>query len=166
MDNHVHFMAVPRYHDSMARTIGITQMRHTQSVNRKQGWKGHLWTSRFYSTPLDQAHFVAAVRYIELNPVRAKMVDRADEYHWSSARAHVHRIHDPLLSAGALFGLDEEIDNWASFLSQADTDKDLKTLRECTMSGRPCGSETFVDIVEKKTGRDFTRRPVGRRRAK
>lgn len=154
MDNHVHFMAVPRHADSLARTMGVTQMRYAQLVNKHQGWRGHLWASRFFSTPLDSNHFQAAVRYIELNPVRAGLVERAEDYYWSSARAHIQRQNNLLLSKDALFGLEDLVGDWSNWLSEGNTDTELEMLRKCTRTGRPCGSKSFVSIVKKVTGRD------------
>ena len=103
MTNHVHLLAVPGGPDALARGVGLTHRRHAQAINIAQGWTGHLWEHRFYSTALDEAHLWAAVKYIETNPVRAGLVGRAEEYGWSSARAHALGEADPLLSAGRPF---------------------------------------------------------------
>ena len=66
MPNHVHLIAVPRQGDSLARGLGRTQQRHTRRINRAQGWTGHLWGERYYSTPLNEAHLWTAIKYIEL----------------------------------------------------------------------------------------------------
>jgi putative transposase len=91
MSNHIHLLAVPRRPDSLARGMGRAQQRHARRVNAAQGWLGHLRANRFYSTPLDEAHLWTAIKYIELNPVRAGVVARAEDYRWSSARAHSGR---------------------------------------------------------------------------
>src|SRR5690606_15343147 len=88
MTNHVHLLAVPGRADALARGAGLAHRRHAAALNRRHGWTGHLWAGRFFSTPLDEAHLWAAVRYIELNPVRAGLVARAEEWPWSSACAH------------------------------------------------------------------------------
>ncbi len=163
MDNHIHFIAVPRKEDSLARVIGVAHMRHAQLVNKDRGWKGHLWANRFFSTPLDQNHFVAAVRYVERNPVRAAMVGRAEEYRWSSARAHALGIPDPMLSNDALFGLENQVGDWSQWLTQADDRKMISHLRECTGTGRACGSDAFSKIVGRMIGRDVMKRRRGRR---
>ena len=163
MDNHVHFIAVPQREDALARTIGYVHMRHAQLVNRNNGWTGHLWSNRFHSTPLDWDHFRTAVRYVELNPVRAGMIDRAEEYKWSSAQAHVFGAVDPLLTSGALFGLDDEVGDWSQWLNSTDDFEKIDYLRDCTKTGRPCGSEAFLTIVSNKTGRALRRKPRGRK---
>ncbi len=163
MDNHVHFVAVPRHKTSLAKAMGLTQMRFAQLLNRKKGWTGHLWSDRFFSTPLDWDHFKKAVRYSERNPVRARLVHLAEEYHWSSARSHVYGVIDPLLSKKALFGLDEEIGDWSQWLSEDDDDVFIKRLRADTKSGRPSGSQAFLEKIQVETGRDATRGKRGRK---
>jgi len=88
MTNHVHLIVVPQREESMARAIGKAHMRYARRVNRAHGWTGHLWANRYHSTALDWDHQWHAVRYVELNPVRARMVLRAQEYEWSSCRDH------------------------------------------------------------------------------
>ena len=99
MSNHVHLLVVPGRKDSLATAIGRTHMRHARWVNRRQGWTGHLWANRFYSTVPDEPHLWAAVKYLERNPVRAGIVDHAHGYEWSSAPAHALGRKDSLLSS-------------------------------------------------------------------
>ncbi len=125
----------------------------------------NIWV--FISTPLDWDHFRAAVRYSERNPVRARIVLRAEEYRWSSARSHVFGEKDPLLSREALFGLDEEVGDWSAWLNDDDDIEEIDRLRDSTKTGRPCGSASFLETVETRTGRNFTKKKRGpKRRAK
>ena len=80
MPNHIHLVIVPDRQESLAQTLGPLQMRHTQYVNLRTGGTGSLWESRFYSCPCDEAHFWCAVRYVEQNPLRCGMVQRAELY--------------------------------------------------------------------------------------
>ena len=88
MTNHVHIVAVPGTEDSLQRVLKPLHMRYAQRINRAHGWKGHVWQGRFFSSPLDEVYVWAAVRYVERNPVRAKMVRKAENYPWSSAAGH------------------------------------------------------------------------------
>ncbi len=88
MTNHAHFIAVPRKADSLARCFADAHVKYTRMINKRQGWKGHLWQARFGSNVLDENYLRAAVRYVERNPVRAGIVDKAWEYRWSSAAWH------------------------------------------------------------------------------
>ncbi|PIX15863.1 hypothetical protein COZ71_09210 [Candidatus Desantisbacteria bacterium CG_4_8_14_3_um_filter_40_12] len=84
-------------------------MRYSQYCNEKIGQRGHLWQGRFYSCPLDGVHLYMAMRYVERNPVRARIVEKAEDYTWSSAASHVRGIDNPILSIAA-------IDDWDKYL--------------------------------------------------
>lgn len=163
MDNHVHFVAVPRQLTSLAKAMGVTQMRFAQLLNSRKGWTGHLWSGRFFSTPLDWDHFKKAVRYSERNPVRANMVAMAEDYRWSSARAHVHGVDDPLLSKDALFGLGEEVGDWSKWLNEDEDDLFIEQLRTDTKTGRPSGTQAFLERIMDITGRSTVRKKRGRK---
>jgi putative transposase len=95
MTNHVHFLAAPLRRDSLAMTFKYANMRYSSYFNKKNRRSGHLWQGRFYSCPLHHDHALEALRYVERNPVRAKMVRFPWEYEWSSAREHVGFIEEP-----------------------------------------------------------------------
>ena len=88
MPNHVHLILVPRDEDGLRSALAQTHRRYTRKINAREGWQGHLWQERFHSFPMDEAHLLAAVRYVELNPVRAGLVKRPEQWRWSSAKAH------------------------------------------------------------------------------
>jgi putative transposase len=131
-------------------------------INIREDWKGYLWQGRFISYPLDEAHFYVAIRYIERNPVRAGIVTRAEDYPWSSARAHVKRTPDPLLSERAM---KMGIANWSRFLGQKDADEDIKKLTDREHTGRPLGNEDFVKRLEQMTGRILLPLKRGRKKS-
>ena len=89
MSNHVHFIAAPVKEDSLAMIFKYSNMRYSSYFNKKNKRSGHLWQGRFYSCPLQFEHALEALRYVERNPVRARMVELPWEYEWSSAREHV-----------------------------------------------------------------------------
>ena len=93
MDNYVHFIAIPRKEESLAKVFSITHMRYSQyfNNNKKKNTSGHLWQGRFYSCVLDKPHLLVALRYMEKNPVRAGIVEKAWQWKWSSATAHINR---------------------------------------------------------------------------
>jgi len=88
MTNHIHLVAVPEREESLARALRDAHTVYAMRVNTRTQQSGHVWQGRFYSCVLDEWHLWAAVRYVERNPVRAGMVDRAEDHPWSSARAH------------------------------------------------------------------------------
>ena len=98
MTNHIHLVLVPHTEDGLQRVLKPLHMRYAQRINRAKGWKGHLWQGRFFSSPLDDAYLMAAIRYVERNPIRVGLADKAEDYCWSSAAAHCGLKEDTLLS--------------------------------------------------------------------
>ena len=151
MSNHVHFVAVPEREDALARTLHHTHQRYAQYLNRRLGRRGHLWQGRFFSCALDEQHAYLAVRYVERNPVRAGLVERPEEYRWSSARGHVGRCADPLVARGDAFS--ESIPDWSAYLSEGEPAEWRGALRRATLTGRPLGEGGFVKKIERALGR-------------
>ncbi len=160
MDNHVHFIVIPRFQESLSCGLGETHRRYTNLINIRENWKGYLWQGRFLSYPLDDSHLIAATRYVELNPVRAGIVRRAEDYRWSSARAHVLKIKDELVSGG---NLPSFFTNWADFLNKNDMDAEETLLRKHAKTGRPLGDDGFIRDLERITGRALLIRRPGRK---
>jgi putative transposase len=160
MTNHVHLVAVPESAAALASAIGEAHRRFAETVNARQGIRGHLFQDRFFSCPLDEAHLLAAVRYVERNPVRAGLAPVPWEYEWSSAAYHVGlRASDPLIATRDLWGL---VDHWPTFLAEEEPQADAIRLR--TRTGRVCGGEEFIDKAELITGRSLRPRQPGRKR--
>ena len=160
MPNHVHLVVVAQESPALSKALHRAHGQYAQWLNARQGWSGHLWSSRFFSTPMDDAHLWAAVRYVECNPVRAGLVERAEDYVWSSARAHVMKFVDPLLAPSRPFP--GQVRNWAAWLA-AEADDVLETeIREHTMTGLPTGDASFVTQLEREFGRRLTPAPRGR----
>lgn len=163
MDNHVHLVAVPATASALHRALKPVHMRHAQRINGAHDWCGHLWQERFFSTALDEAHLWAAIRYVELNPVRAALVARAQDYPWSSAPSHCGLRHDPVLTTDATWHrLLAGVRDWPRWLAEATDPECLRALRENTFRGLPTGSEQFVRAIELSTGRVLRRRRRGR----
>lgn len=80
MNNHIHLIVVPEREESLGNALRDTHMRYAQYINRRYRRSGHLWQGRFFSCALDSAHLLAAVRYVERNPVRAGFVMRSEEW--------------------------------------------------------------------------------------
>ncbi|MDA8088922.1 MAG: transposase [Actinomycetota bacterium] len=162
MGNHVHFIAVPMEPDSLSKAFNALHMRYSQYFNRKNKTMGHLWQGRFYSCALDERHLYAAMRYVENNPVRAQIVRKAEKYQWSSARSHVMKVVDPVISKDCY--LIKEIKDWPAYLREKDDRVLVEELRQNTTTGRPCGDEKFIGKLEKSLGRRLGALPWGRPR--
>ena len=158
MTNHIHLIAVPESETCLAKAIGEAHRLYTRTINERLGVKGYLFQGRFFSCPLDENHLLSALRYVERNPVRAKMIEFPWNYRWSSAPFRVGLAkNDGLIKSSELFG---EINDWKAFLSTESDD--LNTLREKTRTGRPCGADNFYNTVEKLTGRNLRLKQKGR----
>lgn len=165
MDNHIHLVAVPAREDSLERAFKPLHMRHAQAINRRHRWSGHLWQGRFFSSPLDDAHLWAAIRYVERNPVRAKIVSRAEEYPWSSAAAHCGLGKDPILCGSTAWdSASVDISDWSAWLKEPDDAEKLQRLRRHAQKNLPCGCERFIERLETIAGRPLRARPTGRPR--
>lgn len=150
MPNHVHLIATPETAQGLPRAIGEAHRRYTRYVNRREEWHGYLWQGRFASFPMDEPHLLMAARYIERNPLRARLAGWAADYPWSSARAHLAGRDDRLVKVAPLLAL---VDDWAGFLGAGADDAAAETLRRHARSGRPLGGAAFVTELEARLGR-------------
>jgi putative transposase len=164
MDNHVHLVAAPQRVESLAKAVGRTHFLYTQHFNRRYGRSGHLWQGRFYSCALDDDYAWAALDYVERNPGRAGLARYPWRYQWSSAAAHcglgeAHEVLD-LQCWGAVWTPEE----WRARLHRPPDEASVRALRAHTGTGRPLGSEAFLDQIELALGRRVRALPVGRPR--
>jgi putative transposase len=158
MPNHVHLIAVPKSADGLRRAIGAAHRRYTRYVNFREGWRGHLWQGRFASFVLDESHLLAAARYVELNPVRARLVVAPRDYRWSSARAHLKGKDDGVARVQPLLSL---AGNWRRLLTSVVSEEDLREFRQHERTGRVLGDEAFQKRLERKLGRVLRRQKPG-----
>jgi len=159
MPNHVHLITVPKSETGLRRAIGEAHRRYTRRINFRQKWRGYLWQGRFASFVMDEAYLLAAARYVELNPVRAKLVADAAEWPWSSARSPLSGRDDRLATVGPLLAM---VGDWRAFLRSAIREEDLRDLRDHGRTGRPLGSAAFLDRLEAMVGRILRPQKGGR----
>jgi putative transposase len=145
MPNHVHLIVVPDSEDGLRRALGEAHRRYTRRINFREGWRGHLWQGRFASFAMDGRYLLRAVRYVELNPVRAKLCRVPWRWRWSSAPAHVAGRDDGLVRVAPLL---KRVKDWREFLMEAVEAEDIERLRRHERTGRPLGSAAFLDRVE------------------
>ncbi|MFC1737266.1 hypothetical protein ACFL1X_14235 [Candidatus Hydrogenedentota bacterium] len=110
---------------------------------------------------MDERHLLDAARYIELNPVRAGLVEGPAEYPWSSAKAHISGQDDPLVRVAALLEL---VPQWEEYLATPLDSEETETLRSHERTGRPVGDEDFVIALEERCGREIRKKKPGRPR--
>jgi REP-associated tyrosine transposase len=159
LSNHVHLIAVPQRPDSLAQALGRTHGAYAQRFNRLHRASGHLWQNRFFSCALGPSHLLSALAYVDLNPVRARLAERAEDYAWSSARTHLNGLDaDPLLDSWlwSELGLAGQ-----PYDPSAGSKKFGAELGDATQSGLPLGDAAFIDRMERRFTRTLRRQPPG-----
>jgi putative transposase len=161
MSNHVHLITVPRTGEAMAQTLKHTHGRYAAYWNTRNSSSGHVWQGRFYSCPLVEAHLWKALRYVELNPVRAAMVTAAEQWRWSSAAAHCGVVPNALLEMER-WRKRWTTTEWREHLAAGESPTEVSALRQYTHTGRPLGSAEFVAALEHSILRPLIPRKAGR----
>ncbi len=162
MSNHWHLVVWPEG-DGDLRAF----MQHVTNTHVKR-WKehrheigyGHLYQGRYKCFPVEsEDYFYQVVRYVERNALRANLVERAEQWRWSSlGRAEREDPAFPILSPGPLL----RPVNWVEMVNQPQTEAELEALRCCVNRGRPFGDPTWVANVAKRLGLEWTLRSRGR----
>jgi putative transposase len=159
MDNHFHLLLEPLNAEGLGRCLHGTTFQYAQYFNRKYNRTGRLWENRYFSCPVDKDEYLwSVVRYIERNPIRAKMTTRVEDWKWSSACSHINGIPDRTIN---LFDwLDRsERSGYTSFVSEDGKDDHI---RKATSTGRPLGSSIFLETLERQLGRSLKPNKRGR----
>lgn len=162
MPNHVHLITVPEGEKSLASAMAQVHKRYSWIVNEREGWRGHLWQERFASFVMDETHLLMCARYVEMNPVRAGLVEKPQDWPWSSARAHISGQGGRLVIVRPLLEIVDS--SWSEFLHDGEKKDALELLRAHEGTGRPLGSPDFLDSVEQQLGRELRASKRGRRR--
>ena len=160
MSNHIHLIGIPRTITSIAEVMHIVNTRHTQTVNTEQGWTGHLFQGRYFSTSLDDVHLWVCIKYVEQNPVRAGLVSHAADYPWSSAKCHCGLCKNIVQASET--GYDGKLDDWFDVLKGIPKLDLIEIIRHRTQKGIPCGDDDFLEKISNITGQAIKDRPKGR----
>ena len=161
MSNHVHLLTRPTKNESLCKMMQGITLCYTQYINRTYKRTGRLWESRYHSSIVDKEKYLWAVaRYIEQNPVRAKIVNKAEDYPHSSAKAHIHGVKDEILGEALFEGRQRE--DYIELMKASIKEEEINSIRNHTKNGRPMGSESFIEKMERKLDRIFKSKPRGR----
>jgi putative transposase len=158
MPNHVHLILTPHDEDGLRRALAPVHRRYAGIIHQRRRRTGHFWQGRFGAVVMDEEHLAAAFRYVSLNPVRARLVARAQDWPWSSARAHLGRVDDGLTDvrpAKARFA------RFADLLGGPGDQEAMARLRQGESTGRPIGSPEFLTKIEALTARVLQPRKRG-----
>ena len=161
MSNHVHLLTRPRHDLSLYKMMQGLTLCYTQYINRRYNRTGRLWESRYHSCIVDKANYLWAVaRYIEQNPVRAKIVKTAEQYQYSSARAHITGKRDEMLGEELL--KEGQRRDYREMLRAVPSEEEMQSIRYSTKTGRPFGRRAFIETMERKLQTSFILRSPGR----
>jgi putative transposase len=155
MPNHVHLIAVPEKQSSLAEALGRVHSEYALALNRAKGRSGHVWQNRFFSCPLSESHLWSAVRYVELNPVRAGIAAAAWDWPWSSARGHTETSAvDEVRSCDWTAHLGPwDYREWKEILAAGMAECECAAVRRATATGEPLGPREFTADLERQAGR-------------
>ncbi len=142
MPNHVHLILTPQDEGGLSRVLGETHRRYSAIINGRHGWTGHLFQARFASVVMDERHLLVAARYVSLNPVRAGLVSRAEDWPWSSVHAHLAGKDDGVVTVAPLLS---RVERFSDTLEAVDKEPpEFTALRVAETNGHPLGDEAFV----------------------
>lgn len=158
MDNHVHFIVEPTNKKGLSKLFGALNTKYVKYFNKKYEMNGRLFGDRFYSCVLDEDHFFEAIRYVELNPYRAKLESEVGNYFWSSSQERLKKRNQFYLNKLPKY---IQVDNWLTYLEEgiADGDNQIKqtweAIRGFTINGTPLGKRSFIEKIKDKVGAVF-----------
>lgn len=161
MPNHVHFIMVPRHEDGLRGALANAHRRFARMINLREECTGHLWQDRFHSFPMDESHLLVCLRYVELNPVKALLVERPEQWLWSSARARILGKPDKLINTNTLKDM---VPDWKALLDVHQSDDEVKKINEHNSSGYPLGNEGWIRKLEKQYDRSLIAKKAGRKK--
>jgi putative transposase len=150
MPNHVHLILVPQAEDGLRRALARVHRRYAGLIHARRRRTGHFWQGRYGAVAMDEDHLAAAYRYVNLNPVRARLVKRAEDWPWSSARALLGLAEDGLTD---LAPARQRFSRFADLLEAGEDKAAAARLRKGESVGRPVGSDAFLAALETRTRR-------------
>ena len=158
MPNHVHLILAPSDPDGLRRALSKVHRRYAGHVHARQRKTGHFWQGRFGAVAMDEDHLAAALRYVGLNPVRARLVKRAVDWRWSSVHAHLSGREDGITAPRPVL---DRFPRFADLLDDPALDALQASLRRAETTGRPVGGAEFVEALEAQTNRSLRPKPRG-----
>jgi putative transposase len=150
MPNHVHLILTPADQDGLRRALAPVHRRFAGHIHARTKQSGHFWQGRFGAVAMDEAHLAAATRYIALNPVRARLVDRPEQWRWSSLHAHLAAKDDGVTLLEPVLS---RYPDFAEFIEATPDADEFDRLRKAESIGRPLGDASFIESLEAMTGR-------------
>ncbi len=171
MTNHVHLILRPRGDsNSLSELMRVLAARYTRHANKLEGRRGTLWEGRFKCSLVDpETYLLRCCRYVDLNPVRARIVANPEDYAWSSYRALAGFCGANVVDRDVLYQL-VDLDpgqagaTYRAFVREGVRDEELALIREAVQRNQLTGLHSFVDAIETRIGRRIEARGRGRPR--
>src|SRR6266404_1091953 len=138
MPNHVHLILVPSDPDGLRRALARVHRGYASAIQARRKRTGHSWQGRFGAVAMDEEYLSAALRYVSLNPVRARLVERAQDWRWSSTRAHLRGKNDGLTAREPVRDI---VPDFADLLGSEPAADMFERLRAAESVGRPLGGD-------------------------
>lgn len=159
MPNHVHLLATPPEEETLARVMQALGRRYVRWFNSRHRRTGTLWEGRFRSTVVEtDRYLLACMRYVEMNPVRAALVDDPAAYRWSSHRHQLGQAADPLITEHAVYWalgntpFERQL-AYRRLFEQGPSEGEVDAIRRATQRGWVLGAVGFVEEIATKAGR-------------
>ena len=161
MTNHFHLLLWPHRDGDLSRWMQWLLTSHVRRYHRHYDSSGHVWQGRFKAFPIqDDEHYLTVLRYVERNPLRAGLVERSQDWEWSSLKPTTRSGPDGLLGDGPL----DKFRGWTNYVNGVESDAELVALRQCVARGAPYGAERWQRRAAKSLGLESSLRPRGRPR--
>ncbi len=161
MTNHVHLLLWPYHDGDLSRWMQWLLTSHVRRYHRHYQSSGHVWQGRFKAFPVqDDEHYWTVLRYIERNPLRAGLVQRSQDWEWSSLKPTARSGPEGLLPEGPL----AKFRGWTNYVNGVETEAELAALRKSIARGTPYGEGDWQHKTARKLGLESSLRPRGRPR--
>ena len=158
MPNHVHLILTPQDRDGIRRALSKVHRAYAGHVHARLKRTGHFWQGRFGCVAMDEDLLGTALRYVALNPVRARLVDQATDWRWSSVHAQLRLVRNDHVTDTR--PVRTRYPDFAALIATSEDEALSNALRRAESIGRPLGDEAFLDQLEDLTGRSL--RPAKR----
>ena len=160
MKNHFHLVLWPHHDGDLSRWMQWLLTAHVRRYHKHYNSSGHVWQGRFKAFPIQRdEHLLSVLRYVERNPLRAALVERAEDWDWSSLTAVPGPDH-PALHPGPV----PRGRNWRQWVNQVETEAELAALRRSVMRGAPFGNDRWQKRTATALGLESSLQPRGRPR--
>lgn len=161
MPNHFHLVLWPNNDGDLSDWLSWLLTTQVARHHKRHGTSGHLWQGRHRAFPIqDDEHLLTVHRYVERNPLRTGLVERAEDWRWSS----LWRLLHPPLPAYLVPGPVRRGDGWINHVNRPQTEAELAAIRECIVRGRPYGDNDWQNRTAAALGLESTLKSRGRPR--